>query len=416
MKVLKEQAIDIATKDVVTVNPDTPISKAVGIMENRKFHNLIIEKDDDIYLVTMHDLLLGNSVHQQVEDLMFKPFCVRMNTQVIDAAFEMINSGQRVAPVINENDELIGIITDYDVMRCASQSELLKDVKIDKIMTKSPVTIDIDESIGKARSLMMKYNIGRLVVLDADGKPIGMVTEDDIVKKVFKPKTKMTVGELTGDKMPRMAQPVSMIINKPLITADEDDSIAAVADLMEKQDIRGIPIFKNDILRGIVTRLDILKYLRDLRAESMVEVEIQGDFDEDQRELAERILFNEIKKIAIYSKKIHWIKLAVKKERDKGGVPNYSVKTYVKTPRKLYVAEGKPKLSSTKRIDWDGEEMELISEKQRWDFIEVLKDALDSVKKQISIDREKRQSKALNSGKKEIMAEEFSETPTENEE
>ena len=313
MKVLKEQAIDIATKDVVTVNPDTPISKAVGIMENRKFHNLIIEKDDDIYLVTMHDLLLGNSVHQQVEDLMFKPFCVRMNTQVIDAAFEMINSGQRVAPVIDENDKLIGIITDYDVMKCAAESELLKDVKIDKIMTKSPVTIDIDESIGKARSLMMKYNIGRLVVLDADGKPIGMVTEDDIVKKVFKPKTKMTVGELTGDKMPRMAQPVSMIINKPLITADEDDSIAAVADLMEKQDIRGIPIFKNDILRGIVTRLDILKYLRDLRAESMVEVEIQGDFDEDQRELAERILFNEIKKIAIYSKKIHWIKLADKK-------------------------------------------------------------------------------------------------------
>ncbi|MBA2862032.1 CBS domain-containing protein [Methanococcus maripaludis] len=412
---MKEQVIDIATKDVVTVNPDTPISKAVGIMENRKFHNLIIEKDDDIYLVTMHDLLLGNSVHQQVEDLMFKPYCVRMNTQVLDAAFEMINSGQRVAPVINENDKLIGIITDYDVMRCASQSELLKDVKIDKIMTKSPVTIDIDESIGKARSLMMKYNIGRLIVLDTEGNPMGMVTEDDIVKKVFKPKTKMTVGELTGDKMPRMAQPVSMIVNKPLITADEDDSIAAVADLMEKQDIRGVPIFKNDILRGIVTRLDILKYLRDLRAESMVEVEIQGDFDEDQRELAERILFNEIKKIAVYSKKIHWIKLAVKKERDKGGVPYYSVKTYVKTPRKLYVAEGKPKLSATKRIEWDGEEIELIAEKQRWDFIEVLKDALDSVKKQMSIDREKRQSKALNSGKKEIMAEEFSETP-ENEE
>lgn len=60
--------------------------------------------------------------------------------------------------------------------------------------------------------------------------------------------------------------------------------------------------------------------------------------------------------------------------------------------------------------------MELVAEKQRWDFIEVLKDALDSVKKQMNIDKEKRQSKALNIGKKEIMAEEFSETPTENEE
>lgn len=410
MKVLKEQVIDIATKDVVTVSPDTPILKAVGIMENNRFHNLIVEKENEIYLVTMHDLLLANSVHQQVEDLMFKPYCVNQGTSVMDATFEMINSGQRVAPIVDDKHKLIGIITDYDIMRCAAKSALLKDVSINKIMTKSPVTIDIDESIGKARSLMMKYNIGRLVVIGADGKPTAMVTEDDIVKKVFKPKTKMTVGELTGDKFPRMAQPVSMIMNSPIIYADLDDSVATVAELMESQDVRGVPVYKDGSLRGIVTRLDILKYIAELRAESLVEVEIHGDFDEEQRDLAERILFTEVKKIASYARKIHWIRISVKKERDKGGIPYYTVNTYVKTPKKLYVAEGKPKLSGTKRIDWDGEEMELISEKQRWDFIEVLKDALESVKKQMSIDRERGRSKSLNSGKRELLAsEEFSE-------
>jgi CBS domain-containing protein len=409
VKVLKEQVIDIATKDVVTVAPETPILKAIGIMENKRFHNLIVERENEIYLVTMYDLLLANSVNQQVEDLMFRPYCVNQTTSVMDATFEMINSGQRVAPIIDEKNNMVGIITDYDIMRCAAKSKLLRDVLVNKIMSKSPITIDSDESIGKARSLMMKYNIGRLVVLNKNGNPTGMVTEDDIVKKVFKPKTKMTVGELKGDKMPRMAQPVSMIMNSPIISAELDNSIADVAKLMENQDVRGVPVFKDGSLRGIVTRLDILKYIAELRAESVVEVEIHGDFDEEQKDLAERILFTEVRKIASYARKIHWIRIIVKKERDKGGIPYYTVHTYVKTPKKLYVAEGKPKLSGTKRIDWDGEEIELVSEKQRWDFIEVLKDALESVKKQMSIDREKGRSKNINSGKKDVLVEEFSE-------
>ena len=391
---LNEPVIEIATKDVITITPDTPISKAIGVMESNNFHNLIVlDENNDIHMVTIHDLLLASSVNENVEALMFKPHCIDQNTPVMDAVCEIIGSGQRAAPIVDENGKLVGIVTDYDVMKRAGKSELLKDVKVTKIMTRSPITIDKDESIGKARSLMRKYNIGRLVVLDEEGDPIGIVTEDDILRKVFKPKKKMTVGEYAGEKVPRMAQPVSMIMNSPLITADVESSIADVAKLMEKHDIRGVPVTKKGTLRGIVTRIDIMKYIKNLREESVIEVELHGEFDEEMRELAERILMTEVKKIAKQSKRLHWIKIVMKKEHDKGGVPYYIVKVYVKTPRKLYVAEGKPKLSTAKRMEMEGEDIQLVVEKQRWDFIEVLKDALDSVLKQMEIDKEKRHPK-----------------------
>ena len=391
---LNEPVVEIATKDVITITPDTPISKAIGVMESHNFHNLIVmDENENIHMITIHDLLLASSLNENVEALMFKPHCIDQNTPVMDAVCEIIGSGQRAAPIVDENGKLVGIVTDYDVMKRAGKSELLKDVKVTKIMTRSPITIDKDESIGKARSLMRKYNIGRLVVLDEEGDPIGIVTEDDILRKVFKPKKKMTVGEYAGEKVPRMAQPVSMIMNSPLITADVESSIADVAKLMEKHDIRGVPVTKKGTLRGIVTRIDIMKYIKNLREESVIEVELHGEFDEEMRELAERILMTEVKKIAKQSKRLHWIKIVMKKEHDKGGVPYYIVKVYVKTPRKLYVAEGKPKLSTAKRMEMEGEDIQLVVEKQRWDFIEVLKDALDSVLKQMGIDKEKRHPK-----------------------
>jgi len=387
---LNEPVIEIATKEVITITPDTPISKAIGVMESNNFHNLIVlDENNDIHMVTIHDLLLASSVNENVEALMFKPHCIDQNTPVMDAICEIINSGQRAAPIVDEKGNLVGIVTDYDIIKRAGRSELLKDIKVSKIMTKSPVTIDKDESIGKARSLMRKYNIGRLIVLDKEGNPTGIITEDDILRKIFKPKKKMTVGDYAGEKVPRMAQPVSIIMNSPLITADVNTSVTDVAKLMEHHDIRGVPITKKGTLRGIITRIDIMKYIKNLREESVVEVELHGEFDEEMRELAERILMTEVKKIVKQSRRLHWIKLVVKKEHDKGGVPYYTVKVYIKTPRKLYVAEGRPKLSVSKRMEMEGEDIHLIVEKQRWDFIEVLKDALLSVQKQMEMDREK---------------------------
>ncbi|MCW3134746.1 MAG: CBS domain-containing protein [Methanophagales archaeon] len=389
-----EPVIEISTREVTATTPDTTIAKAIGIMEKNNFHNLVVLDSDKIYLVNIQDLLVASNPESNVDGVMFKPHCIHKDTPTIDAISELLDSGQRAAPVVDDDGKLEGIITDYDIMRRGAESLILKDAKVTEIMTKNPICVEETDSIGKARTIMRKNNIGRVLVVDANNKLKGIVTGGDILKKIYKPKRRMTVGEVKGENIPRMGQPVSLISSSPVRTADVDANLAEIANLMQKYDIRSVPILSDGVPRGIVTIPDIMKYLKGLKEETKVEVEIQGTPDEEYKELAERVIETEVRKIVKIAKRVHWIKIVIKKERDRGGTSYYKIGAHVKTPDKLYVAQSEPggihSQTMIAKRGAENREVEVRAGKRRWDFIDVLKDALLSVEGQIEEDKEKR--------------------------
>ena len=390
-----EPVIEISTREVTAITPDTSIAKAIGIMEKNNFHNLVVLDSGKIYLVNKQDLLVASNPESNVDGVMFRPHCVHKDTPTINAICELIDSGQRAAPVVDDDDKLVGIVTDYDVMRKGAESLILKNADVTEVMTRNPVCVKETDSIGKARSIMRKNSIGRVLVVDANDKLKGIVTRGDILKKIYKPKRKMTVGEVKGENIPRMGQPVSLIASSPVRTANVDASLAKVANLMQKYDIRSVPILREGVPRGIVTIQDMMRYLRGLKEEVKVEVEMQGTPDEKYKELAERVIETEVRKIVKIAKRVHWIKVVIKKERDRGGTSYYKIGAHVKTPDKLYVAQSEPggthsQTMIAKRGMVGNREVEVRAGKRRWDFIDVLKDALLSVEEQIEEDKEKR--------------------------
>jgi CBS domain-containing protein len=388
-----EPVMEITTRDVVTVTPETSVSTAIGIMEKNKFHNLIVRANGGIFLVNVQDLLIASNPDSHVDEFMFKPHSIHMDTPTIDAICELMDSGQRAAPVVDDSDALVGIVTEYDIVKHGSKSRVLKDAEVRKIMPRNPICVEKDDSIGKARSLMTKNGIGRVLVIDEMFNLLGIVTGGDILRKIYKPKRRMTAGEFTGEKVPRLEQPVSVIMNAPVITADVDANLADVANLLQQHDIRGVPIVKDRVPRGVITIQDILRYLRTLKEEAMVEVEIQGTLDEEYKELAERIIETEVRKIAKFARRVQWLKIVIKKERDRGGVPYYKISAQVKTPDKLYVGQAEPKPIKTISAKTEDQIEETKVRKRRWDFIEVLKDALLSVERQIEEDRGRKRKK-----------------------
>lgn len=388
-----EPVIEIGTREVVTIPPETSITTAIGIMEKNHFHNLVVLDSSGIYLVNIQDLLLASNPDSHVDEFMFKPHAIHQDTPTLDAICELFDSGQRAAPLVDDDGDLAGIVTDWDIMKRGADSRILKDTNVRKVMIRNPISVRESDSIGKARSIMRKENIGRVLVVDEMDNLVGIVTGDDILQKIYKPKRRMTSGELKGEKVTRMEQPVSLIMSSPVITADVDANLAEVAYLLQKYDIRGVPIVKERTPRGIVTILDIMRYLRGLKEEAAVEVEIQGVLDEEYKELAERIIETEVRKIAKFAKRMHWIKIVIKKERDRGGLPYYKISAYVKTPEKLFVGQSEPGLVKRVTVASEDEEVEKKVGKRRWDFIEVLKDALLSVESQMEEDRGRKRLK-----------------------
>ena len=95
-------------------------------------------------------------------------------------------------PIVDENNKVIGIVSDRDI-KDASPSKattldmhelyyLLSEIKVQSIMTKRPVTIRQDESVEKAAVLMLEGNFGGLPVVDDDNKLVGIITDSDVFK------------------------------------------------------------------------------------------------------------------------------------------------------------------------------------------------------------------------------------------
>ncbi|UCH31669.1 MAG: CBS domain-containing protein [Candidatus Bathyarchaeota archaeon] len=116
------------------------------------------------------------------------------------------------------------------------------------VMSKPVVKINIESSVREAAKLMSRKNVGSIVVTH-EGRPVGIVTERDMVKRVVAKgleASKARIGEI-------MSQPLNIIpVDLPIIDAIRK---------MQKEKIRRLLIMEEKKLLGIVTQRDLLRAL-----------------------------------------------------------------------------------------------------------------------------------------------------------
>ena len=117
---------------------------------------------------------------------------VKADTSLLKCRNLMKEKNIRRVPVVDDDNHVIGIISDRDV-KSASPSKatalevhetqyLLAEIKARDIMTPSPVTVKPDATVENAAVLMVDRKIGGLPVVGDDGKLCGIITDQDIFK------------------------------------------------------------------------------------------------------------------------------------------------------------------------------------------------------------------------------------------
>ncbi len=119
--------------------------------------------------------------------------------------------------------------------------------KLEHVMSSPVITIESKENVGSAAKIMVQHDIGSVVVVEGK-KPIGIMTERDITKEVVK-----------GDGLLKV--PVKNIMTKKLVTAKPEMPLQEAFELMLRNKIRRLPILENDILVGIVTEKDLMRWV-----------------------------------------------------------------------------------------------------------------------------------------------------------
>jgi CBS domain-containing protein len=115
---------------------------------------------------------------------------------------------------------------------------LVKDV-----MTKDVITIDSNQTILDAYKLYRDNKVGSLVVTDSD-KCIGIVTERDLIEKAIdKDLTKTLVKD---------------IMTSNIRTISPSDNLDTASEIMEKFNIKKLPVLYENSISGIITINDIV--------------------------------------------------------------------------------------------------------------------------------------------------------------
>ncbi len=120
---------------------------------------------------------------------------------------------------------------------------------VKKIMLVSVPTLKKDAEAGDAAKLMSQSDAGCVIILDGK-KPIGILTESDLVRKIIA-KSKI------------LKEPVSRIMTSPVDSMPSSMKIDEALKHIDTKRFRRYPVVENGELVGLVTKKDVVNYISD---------------------------------------------------------------------------------------------------------------------------------------------------------
>jgi CBS domain-containing protein len=129
-------------------------------------------------------------------------------------------------------------------------------IEINEVMNPEVFVVQENQQVDHARNLMISHGISRVVVVNDDDIPVGMVTEKDLTRK------------LKGKGPQWKSRPIDKISIKRVmssnpITARPNDKIQKAIEILIKNKIGSIPIVDEDGIAGIITKTDLMKVYTD---------------------------------------------------------------------------------------------------------------------------------------------------------
>jgi CBS domain-containing membrane protein len=130
-------------------------------------------------------------------------------------------------------------------------------VTVRDLMTQNPTTLDRNETLDLAESIMNLGRIRHMPVVD-DGKVVGIVSQRDMFRSALI--TSLGFGRKTTGALIKTIK-IKEIMTEKVVTISPDASIKEAARQMMEKKIGCLPVLEGDRLVGIITETDMLQYV-----------------------------------------------------------------------------------------------------------------------------------------------------------
>jgi CBS domain-containing protein len=142
-----------------------------------------------------------------------------------------------------------------------------------QIMTRPVITVAPETTIVEAANTMLQKHVSGLPVIDAAGKLVGIISEGDFIrrgeigtqrKRGRFLKFILGPGKEATDFVREHGRKVTEIMTKSPLTITEDTPLEEIVELMEKNDVKRLPVMRGDKIVGIVSRANLLQAVASL--------------------------------------------------------------------------------------------------------------------------------------------------------
>lgn len=255
---LSNKVSEIMTTNLTTASVANSIQEVLEIMVAAEIGRIIVTNEEiPVGIFTEKDVMkrVVNSNRDPrkspIKEVMTSPIrAVREETHIVEALGKMVRGKYRHLLVRGRRGKIVGIVSMRRILGLAVElGQGMSETKtLGSLVSGQALSVDESASVAETIDLMTQKGVASIIV-SASGKPNGIFTERDVLKRV------------AAKGIDTKRTQVRQVMTAPLVTMAEAALIGEALAEMYRRDIRNMPVVApGGELIGIVSMPDVLQY------------------------------------------------------------------------------------------------------------------------------------------------------------
>jgi CBS-domain-containing membrane protein len=291
--------MDVMTHDVVTLKPEMTVAQAWEHMLEHLIKAMpVVDPSQRVLgVLTDEDLIhrAGLNTHisvatrldeetlaeqlaalrtspLRVEDVMTKPaITAHVGESVGSAASRMARHEIKRLPVVDDDGKMVGVVSRVDILRLVmdipTKSRRLQvptgaALTVRQVMYPEVPAVQTDSDLASIVAALVESGMRRLIVVDAEGRPLGLISDSDVVSRIQPQERGGVLRALRGGPPPASKVNAQGLMSPIVLTAEADTPLVEAAQQMLSHHRKWLVVVDQEgKTLGLVDRQILLKAL-----------------------------------------------------------------------------------------------------------------------------------------------------------
>jgi len=337
MERLASEKISKLIRPPLIFSTDDKVSALIGELRRSGAYEAVIESRSKPRLITLLDLLKASDPERTlIGKIARSAVPINFEAPILEAADLMIMN-EAWCLIAKRNEEVLGVISQLDILSALSKRHLLQDISCEEIMRSEPPCVSAEDKLSTARSIMRNRSLSYLPVVK-DGSLVGGLSIKDLVFNLIQPRERATRGDRGGGDSRIWSIPVKSVMDRSPIRVSRDYPVSEAIERILNMEKNACIVEENSKPLGIITPREVISTLLKFKPEKEAHIYVlglpeAGDFLE--LKTAEDKLVRTFDRIFKRHKPIVEVMIDIKRRKIRGERAMYQVNARIYFPGRI---------------------------------------------------------------------------------